>query len=423
MSNDKERAEGVPALRIVGYRRFAPEDSFDVRDWKHTHDLPGGGLAEGITAASKTQAAIVKGIAAAVHEHWKDGDPRLILCSHPSALMPRGRRLVHLLVPITWPDGWPLLAEMFMKLVLVGEHGEFACIWQRPTSVPVGVATPSRHSRFYPDTGRCQLPAEWFTPGGDYPHPGDRLGEAVAYRINGLELDGVRANPEQIWNLVLEFAKESMTRGAKRISDSMARLQDSAFEGLAREHADIESASKAITGSAASVLDARKIRGQISMKVLDGFPRAELEELNNASTSSLQTAQMMIDTAVDSALAGLDVVSNAVQAKVLETQASQASREAVIQRIVTFVGAFILLPGLIASIYGANVTVPAQRSTTGLFVLLLAMGASGCFSMWVLRALDATLERVGWVDETSQRALLGLGVVLAAAAAVLAATA
>jgi hypothetical protein len=58
------------------------------------------------------------------------------------------------------------------------------------------------------------------------------------------------------------------------------------------------------------------------------------------------------------------------------------------QRVVTLVGAAVLVPGLIAGIFGANVDFPGRETSTAFWAMLLLMGAGGVGSYALLRSIE-----------------------------------
>lgn len=102
-----------------------------------------------------------------------------------------------------------------------------------------------------------------------------------------------------------------------------------------------------------------------------------------------------------------------------QRQAGEAAR---FQRLVTIVGAAVLVPGLVAAVFGANVGFRGRESTDSFWAMLLLMAGSGLFSYALIRAteigLPATLRRsrpARWVSSLS----IGARVVLTATAGVL----
>ncbi len=58
------------------------------------------------------------------------------------------------------------------------------------------------------------------------------------------------------------------------------------------------------------------------------------------------------------------------------------------QRVVTLVGAAVLVPGLIAGIFGANVDLPGGGTSTAFWAMLLLMAAGGAGSYALLRSIE-----------------------------------
>lgn len=62
-----------------------------------------------------------------------------------------------------------------------------------------------------------------------------------------------------------------------------------------------------------------------------------------------------------------------------------------LQRLVTVVGAAVLVPGLVAAVFGANVNVPGEGIAAGFWGMLLLMAAGGLGTYWVLRSTELGL--------------------------------
>lgn len=97
-----------------------------------------------------------------------------------------------------------------------------------------------------------------------------------------------------------------------------------------------------------------------------------------------------------------------------------------LQRVVTVVGAAVLVPGLVAAIFGANVSLPGQGSSKGFAAMLLLMVAGGALSYALLRSVELGLwppafrnwmrARPAWFEPV---VIGGFGLVLACVAAVI----
>ena len=98
-----------------------------------------------------------------------------------------------------------------------------------------------------------------------------------------------------------------------------------------------------------------------------------------------------------------------------------------LQRLVTVVGAAVLVPGLVAAIFGANVDVPGQNTAAGFWGMVLLMAAGGLGSYWLLRATELGLltrlvGRLDFQERTLLRILAALALVLLIAGVVVLAT-
>jgi len=76
----------------------------------------------------------------------------------------------------------------------------------------------------------------------------------------------------------------------------------------------------------------------------------------------------------------------------------------------------VLLPGLVASIYGANIAVPGRDRLAGTVVLVAGMLAIGSLSAWLLGTLDRERPDAGWLQPARQRWLFSLALLAMASA-------
>ena len=105
----------------------------------------------------------------------------------------------------------------------------------------------------------------------------------------------------------------------------------------------------------------------------------------------------------------------------LMEQQIQGRRTSRLQRTITLLATVVLLPGLVASIYGANIAVPGRDRTAGTVVLVGAMLAIGAVSAWLVGALDRERPEAGWFQPPRQRWLIAFAALTAAASVVIAA--
>jgi hypothetical protein len=85
------------------------------------------------------------------------------------------------------------------------------------------------------------------------------------------------------------------------------------------------------------------------------------------------------------AVARLSGLISSQQIVLTQRQAAETAR---FQRIVTIVGAAILVPGLVAAIFGANVGFRGRESTEAFWAMLLLMAGSGVASFALIRSLE-----------------------------------
>lgn len=90
--------------------------------------------------------------------------------------------------------------------------------------------------------------------------------------------------------------------------------------------------------------------------------------------------------------------------QVVLTQKQSADAER-FQRVITIVGAAILVPGLIAGVFGANVRIPGESRTAGFVAMLLFMFAGAVGSYAVFRAVETN----AWSRWRDKRAFAWIG--------------
>jgi hypothetical protein len=97
----------------------------------------------------------------------------------------------------------------------------------------------------------------------------------------------------------------------------------------------------------------------------------------------LQSAEQRLDEAREDYRTALTVAAGIATSQQLELQARSQQRGQAFERIVALVGSIVLVPGLVATFYGANVPVPAGATWWGTALLAVSMVFAGC-ATWVL---------------------------------------
>ncbi|MGN6201859.1 MAG: CorA family divalent cation transporter [Solirubrobacterales bacterium] len=95
-------------------------------------------------------------------------------------------------------------------------------------------------------------------------------------------------------------------------------------------------------------------------------------------------------------------------------EAEQREREQRLARSIALLASVLLIPTLVASIFGANVDLPQEHTTSGTELMFATMIGLGAVSYMLLREFDPTRERPSW----GRRALPLLLAVLSLSAAV-----
>jgi hypothetical protein len=132
-----------------------------------------------------------------------------------------------------------------------------------------------------------------------------------------------------------------------------------------------------------------------------------------------------IDEAAEDAREAVARLSGLIASQQVVLTQRQAAETARFQRMVTIVGAAVLVPGLVAAIFGANVGFQGRNSSADFWAMLLLMAGSGIGSYALLR----WLESAQWqalrqrkplsllAEMSTERQLVGLAAIAAVAIA------
>lgn len=110
------------------------------------------------------------------------------------------------------------------------------------------------------------------------------------------------------------------------------------------------------------------------------------------------------------AVARLSGLLSSQQVVMVQRQRLEVDR---LQRTVTLVGAVILVPGLVAAVFGANVDFQGRDTARGLWAMLLLMAASAIGSLALFRSIETGLwaglaKRFGLRRASERAVLIGL---------------
>lgn len=111
-----------------------------------------------------------------------------------------------------------------------------------------------------------------------------------------------------------------------------------------------------------------------------------------------------LDEAEADAREAITRLSGLISSQQIVLTQRQAEATARFQRLVTIVGAAVLVPGLVAAIFGANVGFHGRESTDAFWAMLLFMAASGIATYTAIRALESGI----WNRLAHSRALAPL---------------
>lgn len=124
-----------------------------------------------------------------------------------------------------------------------------------------------------------------------------------------------------------------------------------------------------------------------------------------------------VETEAKEAVSRLSGLIASQQVVIVQRQRLEVER---FQRVVTVVGAAVLVPGLVAGIFGANVDFPGRNTGRGFAAMLLLMTAGGVGSYAVLRSIELGAWRpvtVRWSQWSERRRLIAVMVTTIAFAA------
>jgi len=127
-----------------------------------------------------------------------------------------------------------------------------------------------------------------------------------------------------------------------------------------------------------------------------------------------------VEDAAEDAREAVARLSGLISSQQIVLSQRQAMETARFQRVVTIVGAAVLVPGLVAAIFGANVGFRGRESTEAFWAMLLLMAGSGIGSYVLMRVIESGLARrarrfapIAWLADLSEQVRLALGAVLA----------
>lgn len=122
-----------------------------------------------------------------------------------------------------------------------------------------------------------------------------------------------------------------------------------------------------------------------------------------------------VSEAADDAREAVARLAGLISSQQIVLSQRQALETARFQRVVTIVGAAVLVPGLVAAIFGANVGFQGRESSTAFWAMLLLMAGSGLGSYAAIRFLEAgawawiTQHRpVSWLNAPARLGALAL---------------
>lgn len=212
----------------------------------------------------------------------------------------------------------------------------------------------------------------------------------------------------------VDTATAWMRTECRRLERELVALV-SAEEGLGTGEGAVRSTNRDLLNLTVHAGAARDdvIRSQLTMAVTAGHEtkpaaaRVHVElERHRAELTDIRTELREASrTAADGA-----------QLLTLVEQEAQSKRGAALQQALTIITAAVLLPGLVASIFGANIAVPGKDAAKGSLLLILGMIGTGLITAWLLYALDKTRMHRGFVRPLSQAILLVLAVIALCAA-------
>lgn len=105
----------------------------------------------------------------------------------------------------------------------------------------------------------------------------------------------------------------------------------------------------------------------------------------------LDTFHKHVRETADDARSAVARLSGLLSSQQIVLTQRQASRTARFQRLVTLIGAAVLVPGLIAAVFGANVGVPGRDTNYAFWAMVLFMTGGGLGSYVFIRSLETNV--------------------------------
>lgn len=130
-----------------------------------------------------------------------------------------------------------------------------------------------------------------------------------------------------------------------------------------------------------------------------------------SSIDALDFFTKHVDEAADDAREAVGRLSGLISSQQIVLSQRQSAETAHFQRLVTIVGAAVLVPGLVAATFGANVGFRGRESSGAFWAMLLLMAGSAIGSYAAIRFLESpTWKKVSAVQPATWVADLSIGV-------------
>lgn len=200
----------------------------------------------------------------------------------------------------------------------------------------------------------------------------------------------------------LDLAEEVQNMGLWVLKHRIREIEQSVRDAL-----DDENFSSA-DYAALRDYPARLARVEVAASALNDAGRESKSAEPQGGIGSLVLGNVVVDffhkfvnEAADDARDAVARLSGLISSQQIVLSQRQALETARFQRVVTLVGAAVLVPGLVAAIFGANVGFQGRESSQAFWAMLLLMAGSGIGSYVVIRFL----ETGAWARLTQHRPL------------------
>lgn|GEM_PF-5178410 len=201
----------------------------------------------------------------------------------------------------------------------------------------------------------------------------------------------------------LDLAWDAEGIGLRVLRDRTRRIEQSVRDALADDHLT-DADYRALRTYPERLARVERLAATMA----DSEPEKrsfEIKALYSAETIRIAHFHQWVQEDADDARNAVTRLSGLLSSQQIVLTQRQAADTARFQRIVTIVGAAVLVPGLVAAIFGANVGFRGRDSTEAFWAMLILMAGSGIASFAVIRSFETDL----WTDLAQRRVFVWIG--------------